>query len=363
MTTIHNGLEGVVVAETTISDVQGIKGTLIVRGYSVEELAEVSPFESTALLLWGTGLPSKGDEQAMVEALGKARASVYGKIVRLLEAIPLPGSPLEFQRAALSVLSSPGTTSFAEQRLEVTAALAVAAAVWHRAKHALTPVSPDASLTQSADLLHMLSGNRPSAAQIQGLDRYLTTVADHGMNASTFAVRVVASTGSDLLSAVAAGLGALKGPLHGGAPGPVLDMLDAIGKPENASAWIDRELSLGHRIMGMGHRIYKVRDPRAAVLERALLRLEGLNLAGKRLPLARAVEAVAQSSLRKKYPGRELHANVEFYTAVLLDALKVPRDVFTALFGVGRVLGWCAHFGEQEETGRLIRPESLYVGK
>jgi citrate synthase len=188
------------------------------------------------------------------------------------------------------------------------------------------------------------------------------TVIDHGMNASTFAARVVASTGSDLVSAIVAGIGALKGPLHGGAPGPVLDMLDAIGAPERAEAWVAAELAAGRRIMGMGHRIYRVRDPRAAVLEGAISRLEKEGSAAPRLRLGRAVEEVAERQLAARHPDRALKANVEFYTAVLLDAVGLDRRLFTATFAVARSAGWCAHVAEQRASGRLIRPASRYIG-
>lgn len=353
---VHQGLENIVVAETTISDVKGAQGVLVIRGYGVEELAELSPYASTACLLWNGTLPSRAEEEDMSRALGEARVQVQPRVAALADAIPTPGSPLEFQRAALAALTEPDPA-------QLTATLAVAAAVWFRRREGKAVIPPDPKLPFAADYLRMITGQLPTQAVTRALDHYLTTVSDHGMNASTFAARVVASTGSDLISSVAAGLGALKGPLHGGAPGPVLDMLDAIGEPEHAAAWIERQLSLGHRIMGMGHRIYKVRDPRAAVLEKALDALERAGVASRRLALARAVENVAASSLKKKYPGRELHANVEFYTAVLLDVLGLPREVFTATFAVGRALGWCAHFAEQAATGRLIRPESRYVGK
>jgi citrate synthase len=182
------------------------------------------------------------------------------------------------------------------------------------------------------------------------------------MNASTFAARVVASTGSDMISAIVAGVGALKGPLHGGAPGPVLDMLDAIGAPERADAWLRAELAAGRRIMGMGHRVYRVRDPRAAVLEQALRDLSGHAHALGRLDLARAIETSATSLLDARHPDRKLRANVEFFTAVLLEAVGIDRRSLTATFAVGRVVGWCGHVLEQQKRGRLIRPSSRYVG-
>jgi citrate synthase len=203
-----------------------------------------------------------------------------------------------------------------------------------------------------------------SPARARALDRYLTTVSDHGMNASTFVARVVASTGSDVVSSVVAAIGALKGPLHGGAPGPVLDMLDAIGTADRAHAWLAAELAAGRRIMGMGHRIYRVRDPRAAVFERALAEMAGELPAGaaERLALARAVEKEATAMLTARHPDRPIAANVEFYTAVLLEAVGLARALFSPSFAAGRVLGWTAHAAEQRRTGRLIRPASRYVG-
>ncbi|HEV8550336.1 MAG TPA: citrate/2-methylcitrate synthase, partial [Polyangiaceae bacterium] len=212
------------------------------------------------------------------------------------------------------------------------------------------------------DYLRLLHGVPPDPAAARALSTYLVTVADHGMNASTYAARVVASTGSDAVSAVVAGVGALKGPLHGGAPGPVLDMLDAIGTPERAQAWLQAELAGGRRIMGMGHRIYRVRDPRAAVLERAVEALERTGAARGRLPLARAVEQAALALLAERHPERPLRTNVEFFTAILLEALGLDRRLFTPTFAVGRVVGWYAHVAEQRRAGKLIRPESRYIG-
>jgi citrate synthase len=208
----------------------------------------------------------------------------------------------------------------------------------------------------------MLCGSEPQPAHSAALDAYCATVAEHGMNASTFTARVVTSTGSDAASAVVAALGALKGPLHGGAPGPVLDMLDAIGSPERARPWLAAELDAGRRVMGMGHRIYRVRDPRAAVLERQLEALREAGVAAERLELARAVERAARDLLAERYPERRLAANVEFYTAVLLDAVGLPRGAFTPVFAVARVAGWLAHVAEQRESGRIIRPTCRYVG-
>jgi citrate synthase len=226
-----------------------------------------------------------------------------------------------------------------------------------------SPSRPDKSLGHAADMLRLVSGAVPSPALVQGLDTYLVTVIDHGLNASTFAARVVASTQAGLTSSVLAALGALKGPLHGGAPGPVLDMLDAIGNAENAERWIDAALERGERLMGFGHRIYRVRDPRADALSTALalLRKAG-TVDSDRAELAMRVEAAALEALARHKPDRPLKTNVEFYTALLLEALGFPRSSFTAVFAAGRVGGWIAHAKEQAATGRLIRPRSRYVG-
>lgn len=334
-----SGLEGVVVAETKLSEVDGERGRLILAGHDAEELGARASFEQAAAL-FGHG------------PLGEARVRAFERLPALGDALSRPDG-MDALRGAVAHLE--GTAS-AE---ELIGAVAVFAAAW--ARRGLSPIAPDPSLPHAADYLRMIDGRAPSAARIAALNAYLVTVTDHGMNASTFAARVVASTGSDLTSAIVAAIGALKGPLHGGAPGPVLDMLDAIGAPENAVAWLEAELAAGRRIMGMGHRIYRVRDPRAAVLEGAIERL-ARSQGSPRLALARAVERAAEGVLRGRYPNRPLHANVEFYTAVLLDAVGLPRTLFTPTFAVGRVVGWTAHVAEQRATGRLIRPASRYVG-
>jgi citrate synthase len=246
--------------------------------------------------------------------------------------------------------------------VSLTGATAVFAAAWHRRATGQPIVAPDLSLSHAADYLRMITGESAPPAHVDALDAYLCCVIDHGLNASTLAARVVASTGSDVVSAIVAAVGALKGPLHGGAPGPVLDMLDGIGTAERTRPWLLDEIRSGRRIMGMGHRVYRVRDPRAAALERAAARLEAAGTTGPRLALARAVEREAEAVLAERHPDRPLRANVEFYTAVLLEAVGVPRTLFSPTFAVSRVAGWCAHVDEQRRRGRLMRPLSNYIG-
>ncbi|KFG69811.1 citrate synthase/methylcitrate synthase [Microvirga sp. BSC39] len=345
------GLDDVVAAETSLSHVDGEAGRLIIAGHDLKELAGRVAFEDAVAMLWRGLVPDAGDPRAV---LGKARERAYGYLAPLSP--QLAGlTPIEGMRLLLASLPDADEDHPA---LAVGAA-GVAAAMAVRGAQGLAPVAPDASLGHAADILHMMRAAPVEATEVLGLDTYLVTVIDHGLNASTFAARVVASTQAGILSSVVAGLCALKGPLHGGAPGPVLDMLDAIGSIDHAEAWLDDAMSRGERLMGFGHRIYKVRDPRADVLMAAVGRLKGKS---NRIAFAEAVEATALKVLERRKPGRRLDTNVEFYTAILLDSLSVPREGFTPLFAAGRTAGWVAHAIEQTRTGRIIRPQSRYVG-
>jgi citrate synthase len=370
------GLDGVIVADTAISEVDGERGRLLVAGQDIESLAGHVPFAAACCLLLDGALPGEAALAQLGRDLGRARAAAsarladhgaasahladHGAALRLTD-------PMDALRAMLSAhhapLPRPGDDAAErEHALMMLGAAPVYVAAWARTAAGAAPIAADPGLDHAADFLRMLSGTIPDAGRAAGLDAYLVTVCEHGMNASTFTARVVASTGSDTVSAVVAALGSLKGPLHGGAPGPVLDMLDAIGEPAAAVGWLEEQLLAKRRIMGMGHRVYRVRDPRAAVLERAIERLEAAGQRTPRLALARAVERAAEDVLGRRYPDRPLRANVEFYTAVLLDAVGLDRALFTPAFAIGRIAGWCAHIAEQRRTGRLIRPDSRYVG-
>jgi len=353
-----SGLDEVVVASTALSHVDGAQGELIIHGYTVEALAEYARFEDVCALLWNGEWPSSSETREMREELAQARQEAFAMLPSLGDALAAPDA-MDGLRAAVSHLRSAGDIL---DRSRLTGAIAVFATAGERRRANEQPIPPRRDLSHAADTLRMLSGLEATQASVTALNAYWCTVIDHGMNASTFTARVVASTGSDAISAVVAALGALKGPLHGGAPGPVLDMLDAIGDASQARTWLEQELAAGRRIMGMGHRMYRVRDPRAAALERAARALEASGVSARRLPLARVVERDAEQLLAERHPDRPLRANVEFYTAVLLDALHVPRSLFTPMFAASRVAGWCAHIEEQRAVGRLIRPASTYVG-
>lgn len=351
-------MEGVSVADTRLSEVDGAAGRLVVAGSAIEDLAGRVEFSQVVGRLLETD---------RVEArLGEGRLWAHERISRLGDALDRGDgmdalrAALAHQHAQLPVLGGARAEVELDEVLRAIGATATYVAAWSRRQAGQPTLAPSGARSHAEDYLYLSRGEAPDLA-VRALDAYLVTIIDHGMNASTFAARVAASTGTDLYSALVAGVGTLKGPLHGGAPGPVLDMLDQIGQPDAAEVWLTTELAAGRRIMGMGHRIYRVRDPRAAVLERALGELER-GPGSVRLRLARAVEQQAERLLGARHPDRPLKANVEFYTAVLLEAVGLPRRAFTPTFAVGRVAGWCAHVLEQRQTGRLIRPEARYVG-
>ncbi len=354
-----DGLRDVVAAETVLSDVDGAAGRLIIRGFTLDELAGRVSFEQACRLLLDGMLEGLPDEQGLRLRLGAARVQAFRE-VSALDAELRSRPTLDAVRALMARLPDGDDLDVA---LRLLAAPAVFAPAVIRAGRGLEPVTPDPTLGHAADMLRMLKQEPARPAEATALDAYLVTIIDHGLNASTFAARVTASTLAGLTSAALAGISALKGPLHGGAPGPVIDMLDAIGSPERATAWLEAAIDRGDRLMGFGHGVYRVRDPRADALKRTVQSLAEASpeLPG-RLKLAEAVEAAALDILKRRKPNRPLNTNVEFYTAVLLEALGFPHEAFTCVFASGRIAGWIAHAREQVLSGRLIRPQSRYVG-
>lgn len=349
---MDSGLENIVAAETVLSDVDGQNGRLVIRGWPVELLAASMEYEDAAHLLWQDFFDDLPEVSVLGALLGAAREEAFRVVAELPDGLDV----VTFLRAGWALLEDDESLGSAI-RLAAAGLVLTAAAV--RRARGNSPIAPNRALSQSTDFLRMLTGEVPRQAETRAMDAYLVTVSDHGLNASTFAARVVASTRAGLVSAAVAGLSALKGPLHGGAPGPVLDMIDAIGAPENAEAWIDGALVRGERLMGFGHRVYRVRDPRADALKAALVRLPGTS---GRIAFAEYIEKAVLGQLATKYPQRRLETNVEFYTALLLEALGLPREAFTPTFACGRILGWTAHAREQIGEGRLVRPRSVYRG-
>jgi citrate synthase len=352
-----SGLEGVVAAATELSHVDGERGELVIAGYQVGQLAEQATFEETTWLLWHGELPSAAQLDAFRGALAAVRDIPDSTLALLRDAADRQVDAMDALRMAA------GTLSLVSNDAEgIVARLPTIAAAYWRLRCGQEPLAPRADLGHAANFLHMLSGEVPHPERVRGLETYLNTVIDHGLNASTFTARVITSTGSDLVSAVVGALGALKGPLHGGAPGPALDMVFEIGEASRAERVLRKKIEAGERLMGFGHRVYKVRDPRADVLasaaERLFTRAGDMSL----YALARSVEAEALRLLEEYKPGRRLQTNVEFYTALLLHGLGFDVELFTPTFAISRVSGWIAHAFEQRRAGRIIRPQSEYVG-
>jgi citrate synthase len=348
------GLDGVPAAVTALSLVDGQKGELVIAGRAVEDLAGRLSFEQTAGLLWQIADPAAAPVDPA--RFGTLRVTAFRQARTICPSLAhLP--PVDGLRAAIAALDIPDGPDAASA---ITAALPVLLATLEALRRGDAPPAPDPTLGHAADTLRLLRGTAPSRAEAMALDAYLVTISDHGMNASTFACRVIIATQANLVSAVTGAYGALSGPLHGGAPGPVLDMLDEIGSEANIAPWLAEALSRGDRLMGFGHRIYRTRDPRADVLKKVLGELAPSN---PRLAFALKVERAAQAELASRYPDRRLDTNVEFFTALLLDALGISRTLFTPLFAIGRVAGWTAHALEHHaRRGRLIRPEAIYDG-
>jgi citrate synthase len=362
--TIQAGLEGVVAAATRLSAVDGLAGELIIGGFALEELAPNASFEASVFLLWNDRLPSAPELTRFRQALAANRVLPDAVLAVLAEAAARKVPAMDALRMATGMLEVNEGDDQIAQATRILAQLPTIVAAYHRFGQGEQPIAPDGSLGHTANYLWMLTGTRPDDEQVRALETYLNTVIDHGLNASTFAARVIIATRSDLVSAVTGAIGALKGPLHGGAPGPALDMVFEIGSIERAEAVLRAKLAGGERLMGFGHRVYRVRDPRADVLAAAATRLYASGSADVALyELARDVEQVALRLLEEHRPGRNLQTNVEYYTALLLHGLDLPTDLFTPTFALSRAAGWLAHCFEQLATGRIIRPESVYVGE
>ncbi|MDQ5810673.1 MAG: citrate synthase/methylcitrate synthase [Actinomycetota bacterium] len=363
-----SGLEGVMAAETRLSSVDGEAGELIIAGFPVDELASRASFEETVFLLWHDALPDSEQLESFREALAARRALPAAALDLLRAGAPQEAPTMDALRMAAGTVSlgvhdgAATEDRYYAEALTLVACLPTIVAAYWRLLDGEEPVAPDPELGHAANYLYMLTGERPSAEFVRALETYLNAVVDHGMNASTFAARVIVSTRSDVVSAVVGAIGALKGPLHGGAPGPALDVVFEIGDKGQAGDVLREKLGRGERLMGFGHRIYKVRDPRADVLASAAERLYATDGDEEFYKLTLEVEKVALRLLAEHKPGRNLKTNVEFYTALLLHGLGLPTQLFSPTFAVGRVAGWTAHCLEQRAVDRLIRPQSAYVG-
>jgi len=360
------GLKGVVVADTAIGDVRGTEGFYHYREYPAPDLAATRSFEEVWHLLFEGTLPDPVQLAAFRSETQPLRA-LPETLVAVLPSLAGPGiAPLTALRTALSHLAAlehlaPTWDVTAEQArrdaLRVCAATPTLVAALHRAARGLAPIAPRDDLGFAANYLYMVDGIVPDAATARAIEQYLILTIDHGFNASTFTARVVTSTGADVGAAVVAALGALSGPLHGGAPSRALDTLDEIGDPANTEAWVRDAVGRGERIMGFGHAVYRTADPRSV-----MLRDVALGLGGPRGGFAVDVETTVERVLAELKPDRELHTNVELYAGVVMELCGLPRDLFTPTFAVSRTVGWCAHVLEQARDRAIIRPSARYVG-
>lgn len=352
------GLEGIIAAQTAISMVDGENGRLVYRGYVIADLAEDMSFEEVAHLLWYGRLPTRAELDALTLEMAASR-TLTPAASATLNALPKDTDPMDVLRSVVSVQG-------VEHRLEkptiplavhATASFPTILANFHRRQAGLEPVGQRADLGHAANYLYMLNGKESSPEIVRALNTYLVLLADHGMNASTFTARVIASTDSDLASCLVGAIGALKGPAHGGAPSAVMDQLEKIGTAANAEKWLREARKQKVRFMGFGHRIYRTYDPRARILKAMCQRLNP-----QFYDLASKVEETALAILHEEHPERPQATNVEFYSAGVLQAIGLPKEYFPPTFAVSRAAGWTAHVLEQSGNNRIIRPQSEYIG-
>lgn len=367
-TVVDRGLEGVVVGSTQLSNVQGTIGRLTYRGYDIDDLAPNATFEEVVHLLLYGRLPNRIELETLRRELG-TRRSLPEPLISSMQNVPKSAWPMDVLRTIVSGLGlfSPVNAhgehlSDVHTAIELVAKMPTIVAAWDRIRRGLEPVDPRADLSQAANFLYMRSGKVPHAIEAGALDRYFVLLADHSFNASTFAARVAASTRADVYASVTAALATLQGDLHGGAASASYHTLTEVREPENAEQYVREALARNERIMGMGHREYKVRDPRARHLEEMAHKLADHQGSSRWYEIAHSLEEASRKVLQEKKPDNTIYANVDFYTAPVLADLNIPGDEFTCLFACGRIAGWTGHILEQLADNRLIRPQATYDG-
>lgn len=362
------GLAGVIVSETEVGDVRGREGFYHYRQYNAVELAEKRTLEDVWYLMFEGELPTLAERESFMERVAPMR-EIPGQVAELIPAIAHSGDhfvPLNALRTAVSQVAAVldfqpcldiSIDQLKQDAVRIAAVIPTLMMALYRANKDLPVIDPREDLGFAANYLYMMTGEVPDPDLARGVEQYQITTIDHGFNSSTFTARVITSTGADLGAAVVGAIGALSGPLHGGAPSRALDMLDAIGTPDNADHWVRDAVTRGDKIMGFGHRVYKTDDPRSVLLRSVAQRLGGDTAA-----FAAQVEKTVIEVLAELKPGRELYTNVEFYAGVVMDRCGLPRELFTPTFASSRVIGWCANILEQAADNRIIRPSALYVG-
>jgi citrate synthase len=361
------GLEGVIVAESKTSLVNGQEGKLVYAGYSIETLAENAEFEEVAYLLWNGQLPNRAELENLRTAIAN-EAVLPEALLNQLKAYPKNADPMAMLRTAVSALAmydpdseDNGPEANRRKAIRLTGQITTICAAWDRIRKGKEPLAPRKDLNLAQNFVYMLTGNEPDATAADAVNAYLVLLAEHGMNASTFASRVTVATGSDMHSGVVSGIGTLKGPAHGGANAEAMRMFLEIAEPDNVEGWFQKNIKEGdRRIMGIGHRIYKALDPRAAILEQ---RTEALAKSSGNLKWFQIAKKLADTARADQYfIERKLYPNVDYYSAILLYTIHLDVDMFPPLFAMSRVVGWTAHIIEQYANNRLIRPDVNYVG-
>lgn len=365
---VDRGLEGVVVGSTVLSNVEGQVGRLTYRGYDIDDLAPNVCFEEVVHLLLYGHLPTATELASLKKELTSRRA-LPEPLIAAMRNTPKTAWPMDVLRTIVSGLALfvPANNkgehvSDVHTAIELIAKMTTILAAWDRIRRGLDPIEPRADLSHAANFLYMRSGKVPTDVEEDAIDTYFVLLADHSYNASTFSARVTASTRADLYAGVTAALATLTGDLHGGAASAAYNNLVAIGNPSNAEKFVRDELAKGNRIMGMGHREYRVRDPRARHLDEMAKKLSDQLGNSKWYAIARELEMQSQKILAEEKPDRKIYANVDFYSAPLFYSLGFPGDEFTPIFACGRIAGWSAHILEQLADNRLIRPQATYSG-
>ncbi len=359
---VAKGLEGIVAAATQLSDVQGHIGKLTYRGYDINDLAAHSTFEETVDLLWYGALPSRDLLEKLTRKLTAARPLPH-EVIEGMELFPKHASTMDVLRTVVSLLGlhdpdgvSNSVSANVRKSIRLTAQMPTITAAWYNISQGRRPIPPRFDLSHAANFLYMLHGKEPTAEAARILDIALILHMDHGLNASTFVARSIASTESDMYSAISGALGALKGPLHGGANEAVMKMLIHLGDVSKAEPFIKEALARKQKIPGFGHRIYKTTDPRAEQLRRIALMLADHTGNRKWVEMSEKMREV----MHRERP--EIYVNVDFYSASVYYTLGIPVDLFTPIFAISRVAGWTAHVMEQLMDNRIMRPDSVYVG-
>ena len=360
------GLAGVTAADTTLSRVDGQRGELIYRGYNILDLGQAASFEEVIYLLWHEDLPNEAELAAFKADLAAAR-DLPPAAVELMRGLPNDAHPMAVLRTVVSALGTLDTdadniTPEAARRkaLSLTAVFPTIVAAWERIRQGQDPIAPRADLDHAANFLYMSDGQWQNPDAVGALDAYLVLLADHGFNASTFACRVTTGTLADVYSAVTSGIGTLKGAAHGGANQAAMEQFIEAAAAASVDDWYEGTRAAGRRIMGIGHRVYKVEDPRAKILRPLAQRLAASSGQGAWFEVAATIEAATRQD--DYFVARNLYANVDYYSAVVLYMIGIPVDQFTPMFALSRIAGWTAHILEQISDNRLIRPKANYVG-